>query len=103
MIFSWEVLCWNSKQGSNDGNPTLLRDTFDDEIKLAGPEASVLERTTQTLDLDAIRDSKPSETGARDHCDQMDVDVDAFNYLAYLGREKVNGHQVHEMLVTNVV
>ena len=90
------ALCWNSKQGSNDGNPMSralkkkrLKDNLDDEIKLAGLEALVREELEKHLILVTyveakfglgIRDSKPSDMGSLGHSDPMDVD--AVNSLA---------------------
>ena len=76
-----------------------MKDTLDDEIKLAGPESLVPEELEKHLILSSnrlrtfedarlevvtylevkfglrIRDSKPSDTGARGHSDPMDVDA----------------------------
>ena len=81
-----------------------LKDKFDDEIKLAGLEALVPEQLEKHLILNSIRlrtfedtrlevvtyveaklgltirDSKPSDTGARGHSDP--IDVDAVNSLS---------------------
>ena len=76
-----------------------MKDTLDDEIKLAGLESLVSEELEKQLILNSnrlrtfedarlevvtyveakfglkIRDSKPSDTGARGHSDPMDVDA----------------------------
>ena len=88
-----------------------MKDKSDDEIKLAGLESLVPEELEKHLILNSnrlrtfedarlevvthveakfglrIRDSKPSDTGARGHSDPMDVD--AVNSLSRLAREKV--------------
>ena len=87
------------------------KDKLDDEIKLAGLEALVLEELEKHLILNSIRlqtfedatvtyveakfglmirDSKPSDTGSRGHSDPMDVG--AVNSLSRQAEEK--GHQV---------
>ena len=95
-IERWESYAWRDEK--------KLKDTLDDEIKLAGLEASVLEelekhlivnsnrlRTFEDAHLEIvtyveakfglrIRDSKLSGSGARRHFDPMDVD--AINSLA---------------------
>ena len=87
-----------------------LKDKMDDEIKLTGLEALVPEELEKHLILNSnrlrtfegarlevvtyveakfslrIRDSKPSDTGARGHSDPMDVD--AVNSLSRLAKEK---------------
>ena len=124
------ALCWNSRRVSNDGNPTCralreeLKDTLDDEMKLAGLEALVPEELEKYLILNSnrlrtfedarleivtygeakfglrIRHPKPSGKGTRGHYDSMDVD--AINSLASgTGTEK--GHQDHEMVVSSAV
>ena len=85
---------WNSKPGSNAGSPTcpryekMMKDKLDDEIKLAGLGSLVpleLEnsnrlRTFEGARLEVVtyvdakfglrlRDSKPSDTGLREHSD----------------------------------
>ena len=103
--FSWTVL----SSGTSSGDRTLgilrvalrekLTGKLDDEIKLAGLEALVLEDLEKHLILKSnrlrffadarmeivtyveakvglrIRDSKPSDTGSRGHSDPMDVDA----------------------------
>ena len=124
------ALCWNSRLVSNDGNPTCralreeLKDTLDDEMKLAGLEALVPEELEKYLILNSnrlrtfedarleivtygeakfdlrIRHPKPSGKGTRGHYDSMDVD--AINSLASgTGTEK--GHEDHEMVVSSAV
>ena len=63
-----------------------LKDKLDDEIKLGGLESLVPEELR-------IRDSKPSDTGARGHSDPMDVD--AVNSLSLPPKEK--DHRVRAM------
>ena len=94
-----------------------LKDKLDDEIKLVGLEALVPEELEKHLILNSnrlrtyldarletvthveakfglrIRDSKPSDTGARGHSDP--VEVGAVNSLSRLAREK--GHRVRVM------
>ena len=85
-------------------NEKKMKDKLDDESKLAGLESLVLEELEKHLILNSnrlrtfedarleivtyveakfglrIRDSKPSDTGARGHSDPMDVDaVNAFS------------------------
>ena len=104
------ALCWNSKQGLNDGNFTCrtarkwLKDTFDNEIMFAGPEVLVPEELEKHLILNSNRlrtfddarleivayveekfglrmsASKRSETEARGLSDPLDVG--AINSLA---------------------
>ena len=118
------ALFWNSKRRSNDGNSTCraAKDTLDDEIKLAGLEALVLEELEKHLILNSnrlrtfedarlevvmnvpatfglrIRDSKPSDTSTREHSDPMDVD--ATNALASC---KGKGSSSDEVVVTSAV
>ena len=98
-----------------------MKDKLNDEIKLAGLESLVPEelhlilnsnrlRTVEDARLEVvtfvaakfglrIRDSKPSDTGARGHSDPMDVD--AINSLSRLPKEK--DHRVRAMCVVSVV
>ena len=84
-----------------------LKDKSDDEVSLAGLEALVLEETRETLDTQLkslanvrgcvtcveakfgwrIRDSMPSDTGSRAHCDP--TDADAVNSLSSGKRKRV--------------
>ena len=119
-----DALCWNSKQGSNDGNRYVsrhekkLKDIFDDDIKLAGLVVPVPEELERHLILNShrlrtfedthleivtyveamlglrIRDSKPSDTASRGHSDPMDV-----TRSILLQPAKEEGHRVHEMVV----
>ena len=87
-----------------------MKDKWDDEIKLAGLESLVPEELEKNLILNSnrlrtfedarlevvtyveakfglrIRDSKPSDTGARGHSDSMDVD--AVNSLSLVWQRK---------------
>ena len=89
-----------------------LKDKLDDEIKLAGLEASVPENWRNSLTLNAkrlrtfedarlvivtyveanlglrVRDSKPSDTGFRGHSDPMDVDA-VNKFLFFQQRKRV--------------
>ena len=100
-----------------------LKDKLDDEIKLAGLESLVPEDLEKHLILNSnrlrtfedarlevvtyveaqfslrIRDSKPSDTGARGHSDP--TDVDAVNSLSRQAKE--DGHQVRSMGVLGAV
>ena len=50
----------------------------------------------------SVRDSKPSESGARGHADP--TDVDAINeILLHVTQEKENGRRVHMMVVSGAV
>ena len=123
------ALLWNSKRRSNAGRLTCschekkMKDKLDDEIKLAGLEALVPKELEKHLILNStrlrifedarlevvtyveakfglrIRDSKPSDTGARGHSDPTDVDV--VNSLSRLAKEK--GHRVRVMGVLSAV
>ena len=99
------------------------KDKLDDEIKLAGLESLVPEELEKHLILNSnrlrtfedarlevvtyveakfglrIRDSKPSDTGARGHSDPMDID--AINSLSRLAEEK--SHRVRVMGVQSAV
>ena len=122
--FSWTVLAgierWESFVSRYQKK---MKDMLDDEIKLAGLESLVLEELEKHLILNSnrwrtfedarlevvtyveakfglrIRDSKPSDTGARGHSDPMDVD--AVNSLSRLAKEK--GHRVRVMGVLSAV
>ena len=96
---------------------------MDDEIKLAGLEALVPEELEKHLILNTnrlrtfkdarleivthveakfglrVRDSKPSDTGSREHSDPLDVD--AASSLSRLAKEK--GHRVRVMGVVSAV
>ena len=87
-----------------------MKGKLNDEIKLAGLDSLVLEELVKHLDLNSnrlrtfedarlevvtyveakfcmrIRDSKPSDTGARGHSDPMDVD--AVNSLSLVWQGK---------------
>ena len=97
------------------------KDKLDDEIKLAGLELLVLEELGKHLILNSnrlrifqdarleivtyveakfglrIRDSKPSDTGLREHSDP--IDVGAVNSLSRQAKEK--GHQFRAMGVSS--
>ena len=89
-----------------------LKDKMDDEIKLAGLEALVPEelgkhlilnlsrlRTFEDAHLEIVthveakfglrvRDSKPSDTGSREHSDPMDVDA-VSSLFVWLGKRVI--------------
>ena len=96
-----------------------LKDKMDDEIRLDGLEALVPEELEKHLILNSnrlrtfedarrevatyveakfglrIHDSKPSDTGLREHSDP--IDVGAVNSLSLSRKAKVKGHQVRVM------
>ena len=98
-----------------------MKDKLDDEIKLVGLESLVPEELEKHLTLNPnrlrtfedarlevvtyvkfglrIRDSKPSDTGARGHSDP--IDVDAVNTFSLLSKEK--DHRVRAMGVKSAV
>ena len=83
--FSWTVLpFWNSKRGSNAASLTCPATRK--ERRISWTMRSSLLRTFENARLEVvtyveakfglrIRDSKPSDTGARGHSDPMDVDA----------------------------
>ena len=101
-----------------------LKNKMDDEIKLAGLEALVPEELEKHLILNSnrlrtfedarleivtyveakfglrIRDSKPSDTGLREHSDPMDV---GRSTLSLSRQSKEKGHQVRAMGVLSAV